>query len=98
MDPTKRALALQPWFRGDYLIVLRDNRKLMLSRSYRSRLNLENLRRRPRLNSKSERLSLSIGAFDLSRPEVGFISSRIQPAGPVKSFNDVTETVTGWVI
>lgn len=37
---TERIKELQPWFRGDYVIVLRDNQKLTLSRSYRSRLNL----------------------------------------------------------
>jgi len=35
-----RIKELQPWFRGDYQVVLRDNRKLALTRSYRSRLNL----------------------------------------------------------
>jgi two-component system LytT family response regulator len=37
---TERIKELQPWFRGDYIIVLRDNQKLTLSRTYRSRLNL----------------------------------------------------------
>jgi two-component system, LytTR family, response regulator len=37
---TERIKELQPWFRGDYVIVLRDNQKLTLSRTYRSRLNL----------------------------------------------------------
>lgn len=36
----ERIKELQPWFRGDYVIVLRDNQKLTLSRTYRSRLNL----------------------------------------------------------
>ena len=36
----ERIKELQPWFRGDYMIVLRDNRKLTLSRTYRGRLNL----------------------------------------------------------
>ncbi|HEV2691248.1 MAG TPA: LytTR family DNA-binding domain-containing protein [Bryobacteraceae bacterium] len=36
----ERIKELQPWFRGDYQIVLRDNQKLTLSRNYRSRLNL----------------------------------------------------------
>ena len=36
----ERIKELQPWFRGDYQIVLRDNRKLVLSRSYRARLNV----------------------------------------------------------
>ena len=36
----ERIKELQPWFRGDYILVLRDNRKLTLSRSYRTRLNL----------------------------------------------------------
>ena len=36
----ERIKELQPWFRGDYMIVLRDNQKLTLSRTYRSRLNL----------------------------------------------------------
>jgi len=36
----ERIKELQPWFRGDYQIVLRDNHKLTLSRNYRSRLNL----------------------------------------------------------
>ena len=35
-----RIKELQPWFRGDYMVVLRDSRKLVLSRGYRSRLNL----------------------------------------------------------
>jgi two-component system, LytTR family, response regulator len=30
----------QPWFRGDYMVLLRDNRKLLLGRAYRGRLNL----------------------------------------------------------
>jgi two-component system LytT family response regulator len=29
---------LQPWFRGDYIVILRDGRQLTLSRSYRTRL------------------------------------------------------------
>ena len=37
---TERIKELQPWFRGDYVIVLHDNQKLTLSRTYRSRLNL----------------------------------------------------------
>jgi two-component system LytT family response regulator len=37
---TERIKELQPFFRGDYVIVLRDNQKLTLSRTYRSRLNL----------------------------------------------------------
>jgi two-component system LytT family response regulator len=37
---TERIKELQPWFRGDYVIVLRDNQKLTLSRTYRGRLNL----------------------------------------------------------
>jgi len=37
---TDRIKELQPWFRGDYQVVLRDNRKLTLTRNYRSRLNL----------------------------------------------------------
>jgi two-component system LytT family response regulator len=37
---TERIKELQPWFRGDYVIVLRDNQKLTLSRTYRARLNL----------------------------------------------------------
>ena len=37
---TERIKELQPWFRGDYVIVLKDNRKLALSRTYRARLNL----------------------------------------------------------
>jgi two-component system LytT family response regulator len=36
----ERIKELQPWFRGDYMIVLRDNQKLTLSRTYRGRLNL----------------------------------------------------------
>ena len=36
----ERIKELQPWFRGDYVIVLKDNRKLALSRTYRARLNL----------------------------------------------------------
>ncbi len=36
----ERIKELQPWFRGDYVIVLRDNQKLTLSRTYRGRLNL----------------------------------------------------------
>jgi len=36
----ERIKELQPWFRGDYQIVLKDDQKLTLSRSYRSRLNL----------------------------------------------------------
>jgi two-component system LytT family response regulator len=36
----ERIKELQPWFRGDYVIVLRDNQKLGLSRTYRNRLNL----------------------------------------------------------
>jgi two-component system, LytTR family, response regulator len=36
----ERIKEMQPWFRGDYVIVLRDNQKLTLSRTYRSRLNL----------------------------------------------------------
>ncbi|HYL76305.1 MAG TPA: LytTR family DNA-binding domain-containing protein [Bryobacteraceae bacterium] len=36
----ERIKELQPWFRGDYQIVLKDNQKLTLSRSYRGRLNL----------------------------------------------------------
>jgi two-component system LytT family response regulator len=35
-----RIKELQPWFRGDYMILLRDNSKLILSRTYRGRLNL----------------------------------------------------------
>jgi two-component system LytT family response regulator len=37
---TERIKELQPWFRGDYVIVLRDNQKLTLSRTYRGRLKL----------------------------------------------------------
>lgn len=37
---TERIKELQPWSRGDYVIVLKDNRKLTLSRTYRGRLNL----------------------------------------------------------
>lgn len=37
---TERIKELQPWFRGEYVIVLRDNQKLTLSRTYRGRLNL----------------------------------------------------------
>jgi DNA-binding LytR/AlgR family response regulator len=29
---------MQPWFRGDYQVVLNDGTKLTLSRSYRDRL------------------------------------------------------------
>jgi two-component system, LytTR family, response regulator len=36
----ERIKELQPWFRGDYMILLRDNSKLLLSRTYRGRLNL----------------------------------------------------------
>jgi two-component system LytT family response regulator len=36
----ERIKELQPWFRGDYMILLRDNSKLLLSRTYRTRLNL----------------------------------------------------------
>ena len=36
----ERIKELQPWFRGDYVIVLRDNQKLTLSRTYRGRLKL----------------------------------------------------------
>ncbi len=36
----ERIKELQPWFRGDYMVVLRDNSKLLLSRTYRGRLNL----------------------------------------------------------
>ena len=37
---TERVKELQPCFRGDYVIVLRDNQKLTMSRTYRSRFNL----------------------------------------------------------
>ena len=40
MVNVERIKEMQPWFRGDYVIVLRDNQKLMLSRTYRGRLNL----------------------------------------------------------
>jgi two-component system LytT family response regulator len=33
-----RIKELQPWFRGDYVVVLRNGHQLTLSRSYRSRL------------------------------------------------------------
>ncbi len=33
-----RILELQPWFRGDYVLILRDGTKLNLSRHYRHRL------------------------------------------------------------
>jgi two-component system LytT family response regulator len=36
----ERIKELQPWFRGDYVILLRDNSKLILSKTYRGRLNL----------------------------------------------------------
>jgi len=36
----ERIKELQPWFRGDYMILLRDNSKLILSKTYRARLNL----------------------------------------------------------
>jgi two-component system LytT family response regulator len=36
----ERIKELQPWFRGDYVILLRDNSKLILSRTYRWRLSL----------------------------------------------------------
>jgi two-component system LytT family response regulator len=36
----ERIKELQPWFRGDYIILLRDNSKLILSRTYRGRLSL----------------------------------------------------------
>jgi two-component system LytT family response regulator len=36
----ERIKELQPWFRGDYQVVLRDGQKLTLSRSYRGRLKL----------------------------------------------------------
>jgi two-component system LytT family response regulator len=36
----ERIKELQPCFRGDYTIVLRDSQKLTLSRTYRDRLNL----------------------------------------------------------
>ena len=36
----ERIKELQPWFHGDYMVMLRDNRKLVLSRGYRPRLNL----------------------------------------------------------
>jgi len=36
----ERIKELQPWFRGDYQVVLRDNQKLTLSRNYRNRLSL----------------------------------------------------------
>jgi len=36
----ERIKELQPWFRGDYMILLRDNSKLILSKTYRGRLNL----------------------------------------------------------
>jgi two-component system LytT family response regulator len=36
----ERIKELQPWFRGDYQVVLREGQKLTLSRSYRSRLKL----------------------------------------------------------
>jgi two-component system LytT family response regulator len=36
----ERIKELQPWFRGDYVILLRDNSKLILSRTYRGRLSL----------------------------------------------------------
>jgi two-component system LytT family response regulator len=36
----ERIKELQPWFRGDYMILLRDNSKLVLSKTYRGRLNL----------------------------------------------------------
>ena len=33
-----RIKELQPWFRGDYLVLLQDETQLTLSRSYRERL------------------------------------------------------------
>ena len=33
-----RIKELQPWFRGDYLVILQDGTRLTLSRSYRDRL------------------------------------------------------------
>jgi len=36
----ERIKELQPWFRGDYQVVLREGQKLTLSRSYRGRLKL----------------------------------------------------------
>jgi two-component system, LytTR family, response regulator len=36
----ERIKELQPWFRGDYMILLRDGSKLILSKTYRGRLNL----------------------------------------------------------
>jgi two-component system LytT family response regulator len=33
-----RIKELQPWFRGDYVVILRDGHQLTLTRSYRSRL------------------------------------------------------------
>jgi two-component system, LytTR family, response regulator len=34
----ERVKELQPWFRGDYVVILRDGTKLTLSRGYRDRL------------------------------------------------------------
>jgi two-component system LytT family response regulator len=33
-----RIKEIQPWFHGDYIVILRDGTKLTLSRSYRDRL------------------------------------------------------------
>jgi two-component system LytT family response regulator len=35
-----RIKELQPWFRGDYVVILRDGHQLTLSRSYRGRLKI----------------------------------------------------------
>jgi two-component system, LytTR family, response regulator len=33
-----RIKELQPWFAGDYVVILRDGRQLKLSRTYREQL------------------------------------------------------------
>jgi two-component system LytT family response regulator len=34
----ERIKELQPWFHGDYIVILRDDRQLTMSASYRERL------------------------------------------------------------
>ena len=34
----ERIKELQPWFHGDYVVILRDDRQLMMSASYREKL------------------------------------------------------------
>jgi two-component system, LytTR family, response regulator len=35
---TERIKELQPWFNGDYVVILRDGTRLTLSRGYREKL------------------------------------------------------------